>query len=78
MKSPLRSGSNAPARVYTSAPVAATQSALRQQLNQWGFALNEPAAACADSAALLAYCDRIGAALGKPVAITASRVNSSI
>ena len=45
-----------------SAPVAATQSALRQQLKQWGFALNEPAEACADNAALLTYCDRIGAA----------------
>lgn len=45
-----------------SAPVAATQSALRLQLKKWGFALNEPAEACADSAALLAYSERIGAA----------------
>ncbi len=43
-----------------SAPVAATQTALRQQLKSWGFTLNEPAAACATTAELLAYFARIG------------------
>ncbi len=44
------------------APVATTQTALRKQLKQWGFTLNEPAAACADSVALQAYFEHISAA----------------
>jgi len=40
-------------------PIAKTQQELRAQLAAWGFDLNEPAALCPDSAALLTYFQQI-------------------
>ncbi|CAK0776447.1 DNA ligase [Azospirillaceae bacterium] len=44
----------------TSMSLAATQSAARQKLADWGFALNQPWRTCATSAEMLAYYAEIG------------------